>query len=157
MIELYNSDYARWADIIWFEWADANAISGTQTRWPAVTVCRAHRYEIHKGLLNQVDTTNLDHIIFVSDRIKHYAENNCGLNRQCGAHVIPHGVELNRFSYRNRWPSGHKLAFVGQLNWKKGIPLLLDCFERLIDKDSDSELYIAGQFQQVEIAEYLLE
>ncbi len=122
-----------------------------------MTVCRAHRYEIHKGLLNQVDTTNLDHIIFVSDRIKHYAENNCGLNRQCGAHVIPHGVELNRFSYRNRWPSGHKLAFVGQLNWKKGIPLLLDCFERLIDKDSDSELYIAGQFQQVEIAEYLLE
>ncbi|WP_081472064.1 glycosyltransferase [Rhodothermus marinus] len=61
--------------------------------------------------------------------------------------VIPNGVDVNRFAFRERGP-GFNLAYVGYINHKKNPSLLLQCLDRLVREDSRYRLYVAGVHQE---------
>jgi len=61
--------------------------------------------------------------------------------------VIPNGVDLAHFPFRERHP-GFNLAYVGYLHHRKNPSLLLQCLNAIVEKDERYHLHIAGYFQQ---------
>jgi glycosyltransferase involved in cell wall biosynthesis len=59
--------------------------------------------------------------------------------------VAPHGVDLERFSPGESAERGRYVFFVGTLEPRKGLDVLLAAFGDIADRDSDVELWIAGQ------------
>ena len=60
--------------------------------------------------------------------------------------IVPNGVEVDRFSKGDtRIPSRPAIFFVGRLEPRKGVSVLLDAFARL---DRDADLWIAGDGPQ---------
>jgi glycosyltransferase involved in cell wall biosynthesis len=59
--------------------------------------------------------------------------------------VAPHGVDIERFSPGPSDESGRYVFFVGTLEPRKGLDVLLSAFESVGDDDRDVELWIAGQ------------
>jgi phosphatidylinositol alpha-mannosyltransferase len=64
-------------------------------------------------------------------------------------HVMPNGVEVERFAKADRWPapvtpggSGRAILFVGRHEPRKGLEVLLKAFSAL---DTDAVLWVAGE------------
>jgi glycosyltransferase involved in cell wall biosynthesis len=88
-------------------------------------------------------------LIFVSEHIKQIAEQNFpGCASQVRrSHVVPNGVDLDRFALNSKSP-GKNVAFLGQVNFKKGPMLLYQAARALVESDPEVEVFIAGEFVQ---------
>lgn len=138
----------KWADICWFEWCDELIIYGSklQAARDKKIICRLHSYEAFTDYPNQVDWTNVNHVIFVAEHIKNFVlEQIKGLG-QDQAVVIPNGIDINKYTFKER-EKGFRIAYVGYINYKKGPMLLLHSFKAIFDRDPRYKLHIAGQFQ----------
>jgi glycosyltransferase involved in cell wall biosynthesis/phospholipid N-methyltransferase len=138
----------KWADICWFEWCDELIIYGSRLKKNIhkKIICRLHSYEAFTPYINQVNWTNVDKIVFVSQHIKDYVLDQEKSIDAEKAVVIANGVKVENYIFRNRC-KGYKIAYVGYINAKKGPMLLLHAFKALFDTDNRYKLYIAGEFQ----------
>jgi glycosyltransferase involved in cell wall biosynthesis len=155
--ELIWEDIAQ-ADVVFFDFCDQNAILASQRRWPGTVAIRAHRYEIDSGFLNQVSWENVDHLIFVN-QVAYRWTKELGLKEPQSPpqiSVIKNIVDPQQWRFKNHKP-GRKFAWVGYINWKKGIELLMEVCRRLRDWDRKAEIHIAGQFQHSEVERYFWE
>jgi glycosyltransferase involved in cell wall biosynthesis len=59
--------------------------------------------------------------------------------------VAPHGVDLDRFCPGPSAETGRYVLFVGTLEPRKGLDVLLAAFEAVAERDDGVELWIAGQ------------
>lgn len=142
---------ARWADIIWLEWANELAIS--VTNHPTLldgkqVICRLHSYEALADYPRKIYWERIGDLIFVSEHIKDITFQVFPdvANKVKRVHVIPNGVNLEHFPFKKRIPD-YNLAFVGNINFKKGPMLLLHAFRELVELDNRYRLFIAGSFQ----------
>jgi len=141
------------ADIIWLEWANELAIS--VTNHPTLldnkyVICRLHSYEALADYPGKINWTKVDDLIFVSEHIKDivlqsFPDINDKVKRM---HIVPNGVNLDNFPFKKRRPE-YNLAFVGNINFKKGPMLLLHAFRELVEVDNRYRLFIAGSFQDI--------
>jgi len=142
----------KWADIVWLEWANELTINLTNHPEDILKdkhiICRLHSYEAFEGFANNINWSNINDLIFVAEHIKNIVVQQVPKLLQIvrGIHVIPNGIDMNRFSFKER-AIGKNLAFVGSINHKKGPLLLLHAFRELVQLDSDYRLFIAGAFQ----------
>ncbi|RJO63268.1 MAG: glycosyltransferase [Myxococcales bacterium] len=151
MQKLEIAEAAKWADLVWLEWANELAVGVTNE--PGLldrphVVCRLHSYEAFAPFVGQIAWRRIDDLIFVAPHIRdialaaHPAIGSAGT----AIHVIPNGVDLEKFPFVER-PRGKRLAFLGSINYKKGPMLLLHAFKALADADGDYTLHVAGSFQ----------
>ncbi len=150
----FNIDFHN-PDIVWFEFCDKLIIQCFQqyelsnqnnTLKHINFICRIHSYELFTPLIHNVywdDSVN--NIIFVGEHTKALFEANIKLNKT-KTHVIYNGLDFGKY-FNKKTKYGKKLAYVGYLNHKKNIPLLLYCFDRIAQWDCDYTLHIAGEFQ----------
>jgi glycosyltransferase involved in cell wall biosynthesis/SAM-dependent methyltransferase len=148
-----------WADVVWIEWA--NAIAAQVTRQcPGLerkrVVCRLHSYEAFVPELAQIAWERVHDLIFVAEHIREIAlAREPEIARKVRRiHVVPNGVDLERFELAAR-PRGKELAFLGNLNFKKGPMLLLQAFAALAARDPGWRLHVAGSFQEPRYELYL--
>jgi len=140
------------ADIIWLEWANAAAIIGTQilAQLPKKRVlCRLHSYEVFIPEPQQILWEHVDDLIYVAPHIKKIAEQNFGshIKKAKRTHILPNGIDLNRFKLNTKKP-GKNVAFLGQVNFKKGPMLLMQAALALVEADPKIHVYIGGDFAQ---------
>ena len=140
-----------WADVVWLEWA--NQLTTTLTNQPGLlngkhVICRLHSYEAFDGFVPQVKWDEIDDLIFVADHIRdHVRRQQPDLDQRVKRiHVVPNGIDLAKFAFKSR-TKGYNLAFVGDLNYKKGPQLLLHAFDELVRRDSRYKLSIGGRVQ----------
>jgi glycosyltransferase involved in cell wall biosynthesis len=92
----------------------------------------------------------VDHLVFVAPHVQRFFEKKFGALSGPAVSTILDGVDLERFRYREREP-GRRIAWVGFLNNKKGVPLLLEAAARL----RDFEFHVAGEFQDERLRAYV--
>jgi len=135
--------WQQWADFVWVEWADANLQDVSIREWDVPVVCRLHSYEAFGDVPGNVNWDNIDHLVFVADHIRDlFISRWPEQTERVDLSVIPNGVQTDRFSFREHG-RGKKIAYLGYLNEKKNIPLLMECAKT----HPDYEFHIAGRFQ----------
>jgi tetratricopeptide (TPR) repeat protein len=140
-----------WSDIVWLEWA--NELTIKLTSHPTLlegkhVICRLHSYEALAGFATNINWKNICDLIFVAEHIKNIVLQQVpSLPDIVGnIHVVPNGIDMNKFSFKDR-SRGRNLAYIGNVNFKKGPMLLLHAFRELVQKDDKYRLFVAGDFQ----------
>ena len=111
--------------------------------------------EKHRGLIDRASAEQVAEQVFrdatgliaVSEAIKTYLEEYPGAKQR--VHVIPNGVNPERFSsdvkpLLSQSPGIFTVGFVGTLKPWHGLSVLVDAFDRLQPKRSDTRLLIVG-------------
>lgn len=77
-----RKQFVEWADIIFCEWSENNALWYSNHKKPnQKLIIRLHRYELFSFCFMNINWTNVDHLIFISPEIKRLA-NQLLLNKQ---------------------------------------------------------------------------
>ncbi len=138
-----------WADIVWLEWANQMAVHATH-HIPAIkekkVICRLHGYEVFTPYPGQIDWNVVDHLIFVAKHKQQLFKQNFG-SIPTDQRLIRNGIDLSQFSVAAHKQNTKKLVLLGHLNFRKGLPLLLQFYHRLLKTDPTYYLYIRGEFQ----------
>lgn len=139
-----------WADTVWIEWADELAVALTNE--PALldgkaVVLRLHSYEAFSGYAQKLNLDALSDVIFVAPHIRDIVCRQLPtLPKRLRIHLVPNAVNGERFlpvPHRH----GFNLAFLGNINYKKGPMLLLHAFHALHQADARYKLHIGGAIQ----------
>jgi glycosyltransferase involved in cell wall biosynthesis len=149
VIRTFLPQYMKWADVAWFDWCDENVALASQVRWGCPVICTFRSYEYFTEHPRKVNWANVDHVVFVAQHVRHLSLNKFREIRYARTSVIPDGVELDRFTYREGQP-GRNIAWVGYLNHKKNVPLLLEIASQM----RDCEFHVAGIFQDERLRVY---
>ncbi len=139
-------------DIVWFEWCNEPLIISSQHQKKNYKVInRLHSYELfHPSYIHTVKWDYVDDLIFVAAHTKNIFDANTKLNKT-KTHVIHNGVRLDKFIFNKDKHYGNSLAFVGDLNHKKNIPLILQCYDAIKEFDEGYSLHIAGEWKDLRI------
>lgn len=149
-IDAFLPQYLKWADVVWFDWCDEHAVLASQVRWDARVMVCLRSYEAFTDAPGHVNWANVDHLVFVAPHVRRLAEDKFGPFAGPAVSTILDGVDLERFRFRER-ECGRRIAWVGFLNSKKGVPLLLEAAARL----RDYEFHVAGEFQDERLRVYI--
>jgi glycosyltransferase involved in cell wall biosynthesis len=141
-----------WADVTWCEWAGPECVKLTQQPKTARIIVRVHGYEVHAGLIPQVDWTKVDDVIFVADYLKDEAIKQAPIIAEaCNVYVVPGGVEVEKFTI-GEGKTGYKIAMACYGNQKKNFPLALQILAKLPEP---YELHIATEWQDHRLQMYV--
>ena len=138
-----------WADIVWLEWANQMAVHVTN-KIPEIkdkqVLCRLHGYEVFTDLPAQINWSVVDKLIFVAGHKKEIFNKKFKVNAPSQV-VLRNGVNMEKFSIAPNKKNTKKLVLLGHINFRKGLPLLIQFFHSLLQKDPEYYLYIRGEFQ----------
>jgi CDP-glycerol glycerophosphotransferase (TagB/SpsB family)/glycosyltransferase involved in cell wall biosynthesis len=151
-------DGMKWADICWFEWCDELVAYGSKLALSISKkiICRIHGYEVYTDYIKLIDWRNVDDLIIVAPHIRRlFEENTANIDlADLRVHTIFCGINVEKYPLSIR-DKGFNLGYLGYINSKKNIPLTLDIFKKLHDKDSRYKLNLAGTFQDNRIFSYI--
>lgn len=132
-----------WADFVWIEWADQNAIEVGVRASDIPVVVRLHSYEAFTDIPGAVNWSNIDCLVFVAPHIRDLVLSKWPeIQNKTATAVIPNGIDVDKIPFMPK-ARGNKIAYVGYLNEKKNVPLLIECARAY----PDYEFHVAGQFQ----------
>ncbi|MDX9858445.1 MAG: glycosyltransferase [candidate division Zixibacteria bacterium] len=149
-------DILSWADIIWSQWCNEPLVYLSRQTTDAALVTHIHSFEILTPQLMQgVNWKRIDGAIFVADHMRANA-NRLWSNQLDGVPqaTIYNSVDLRQYPKYDGHP-GHNIGYVGYLNHKKGVGLLLQCVKAAVDLDPSYRLHVAGTFQETRFEVYM--
>jgi glycosyltransferase involved in cell wall biosynthesis len=139
-----------WAEIVWLEWANQMAIHVTN-QVPHLNrkrvVCRLHGYEVFTDLPTHINWNVVDQLIFVAEHKQEIFNEKFAVDSPPQT-LIRNGVDTERFSCSQDKQNTKNLVLLGHINFRKGLPLLLQFFHQLLKRDADYRLFIRGEFQE---------
>ncbi len=138
-----------WADIIYCPWANEPLIYLSSKRSDFLLVTNIRSYEIFfNESMRSVNWDNVDGLIFVADHVRQIANQKWSESLSSLPQTTIHNcVELDKYPFYEKSP-GKKIGYVGYLNAKKGIELLMQCVSAAVALDPEYCFYLAGEFQE---------
>jgi hypothetical protein len=136
-----------WADCVWLEWA--GQLTGVVTqRFPQVrrkpVICRVHGFEVFTDFPAQIDWSVVDHVVFAAGhKMEIFRERFAGAEVDCS--VIYDGVETERFTVAPGKTNTKRVVVLGNINYRKGFPLLLQFHHELLKRDGDFHVFVRGE------------
>jgi len=153
-----------WCEVAWFEWAGPLLIAASKLPKTKRIVVRIHGYEIHDGLLRQVDWSKVDEVIFTAHYQESLAIRQVPAIEQCNRFIAHAGIDSSRFSIApdiagipgplTPAKPGNKIAMACYLNSKKNLPMALQIMAELVKTNPDMELHITGTWQDSRLSLY---
>jgi glycosyltransferase involved in cell wall biosynthesis len=132
-----------WSDIAWFDWCDEVLVEASRLPKMCRIVARLHGHEVFSSTPERINWDNVDDLIFVArHRRDHLLERIPGLEENVRTYLVRDGIDLRRYKVPQEKGYGKSMCFVGYLNHRKGITLLLQCVRRLLDFDNEWKLYL---------------
>ncbi|MCX5684768.1 MAG: tetratricopeptide repeat protein [Planctomycetota bacterium] len=138
----------RWCDIAWLEWCTPQAIVASNLPKMCRTIVRLHRYEAFQAWPEHVKWENIDALVTVGNDVvvQRLLQRIPDLLQRTRVAPIPNGVDVSRFSFRER-PRGKNLAYLARIHVMKNPMMLLQGLARLRSVDPEYRLFFAGEYQ----------
>ena len=138
-----------WSDTTFFEFCDLSVQRGSDPNdsfykeYPYSTdkniIVRAHDIDLWVGHYRSVNWKWVNHLVFVGPYMKEHFLPNMGLTDNIKVHLIPHGINTDKFTYRER-SVGNKIAWIGNINHAKNLELAL----QVLAENPGYELHVVG-------------
>lgn len=166
-IEFQHDMYAdpekmAWADVIWVEWCEYASQIASHRRYDDSTrhlwndaenrfgpggsrdwskarlIIRGVDIDILYGHYAGVKWENVDHFLFIAKHVKEYAWRNPSIYpSSLDVRVIPLGLDVSKWTYRERDPKGNLNVAIVHHNWSgKSLPLLAQAISALVGHTS---------------------
>jgi glycosyltransferase involved in cell wall biosynthesis len=147
---------ADWADVIWSAWCNEPLVYLSNREISASLVTHIRSYEVlSSGLMKNVNWKNINGAIFVADHIREIANRMWEKQLFGIPQVTVHNcVELTNYPLHNNG-KGKNIGYIGYINHKKGIGLLIQCIKDAVSLDNKFKFHIAGDFQEVRFEVYM--
>lgn len=146
-----------WGDIIWLEWCNESSIIACRNeniKYKKV-IMRIHGYEIFSDYPVHVNLDVVSNLIFVAAHKREIFFEQFGniidFNKTC---IIRNGIDLNKYFIPENKVKNKNIAFVGNINYRKGLETLIQFFYELVNIDSEYKLYIRGDYQDLRLKIY---
>jgi glycosyltransferase involved in cell wall biosynthesis len=141
------------ADVVWIEWANELAIQLTHSDLldGKKVILRCHSYEVLSGYIPKINWDKISEVIFVAKHVQDLALQQAKIKNY---QIIPNPLDVKEWEFVER-ENGKNLAFVADINAKKGIMLLIHAFNALVKKDPSYMLHIAGRIQDPRFGLYI--
>ena len=141
----FNPSLAWWADLLWFDFCDANIVEATRMAgWEQQLICRVHGFEAYDtSIAEKVNWESVDELIFVSEHLKNDFLKRFPKAEAANSHVIPNGIDLSKWKQKNR-SHGKRFGYAGYLKAGKNVSSLLGILNEL---PNDYILKIVGEWQ----------
>jgi glycosyltransferase involved in cell wall biosynthesis len=152
--EMY--ELQRWSDISWFEWCTNLAVLASRRNKVCRNIIRLHRFEAYTDWPSHVRWENIDCLVTVGNSFVKSALSAQvpDIETRTQLHTIQNGINLDKFKFINR-PQGKNLACIGYMNMRKNPMFLLQCMQKLHYIDSEYKLFVAGNFQDAMLEQYI--
>ncbi|MFH0921942.1 MAG: glycosyltransferase [Fibrobacterota bacterium] len=135
---------AKGYDLVWSQWASYSLLWLAEEKRPYTLVSHIRSYEILVDDIRRIRWENVACGVFVADHIRELALEIWPQEiTNLPTTVIYDSVNPADYPFSVKKP-GHDIAFVGTLNHKKGLPLLLQCLRAAVDADPEYRLHVAG-------------
>lgn len=149
----WGPQFVEWADICWFYPVQNNLIQASRKQEKpedTLIIAEAVDVDIYAAHPGAVNWDFVDHLVFMADHMRDYALGRFKKLRrfpQDHIHVIPGGLDLDRWTLRADRPKGYNVAFVGRLWIAKNVFGAVQIFNQLIKTDPDHpwRLFIRGE------------
>ena len=113
-------------DVLISGWADEGVkLLSKYPKLCSAYYCWVRSYEFWHNNMNSIDFSKFDKVFFVNKYIKD------SLNLSQGE-MMPNAIDLEKIKFKIRQP-GKEVLFLADINFKKGIPLLIQLARRLPD------------------------
>jgi len=142
----FNAELASNAKTIFCDWLTPEALKAGDFSCDAKKILRIHSAEVFSTIIDYVDFSCFDHVIFVSSAIRDYVETRLG--KIDNAIVIPNGIDLEKFNIPKGKKKNNKIAYAGYLTRKKGIGELMIVAQEF----PEYQFHLAGKYQENDIA-----
>lgn len=143
----FNPNLIETCDRVLFESADTNAHLASQQRpyKKGKVFVRIVDVDAHANGPAGIKPGYFDGIIYIADHIKEMCENRFSNLKGVPSKVIPMGLDLSRFTYREK-PRGSKIALIStRLTPEKGFDRALMIFAELAKESHQWELHVVGR------------
>ena len=121
----YDPKLHEQSELCFVDVSDNNAQVASQNRFPnSKLVIRAIDIETWVGQPGGVNWANVDVLIFGAKHIEELVRSYVNFPDSLKVYHIPFGVDLSKWTYRERDGSGKKIAFIAHQWSAKGLPLL---------------------------------
>lgn len=151
----FNPNLIESCDRVFFESADTNAHLAAQQRphKKGKVFVRVVDVDAHANGPAGLREGYFDGIIYIAQHIKDMCDKRFQNLKGTPSKVIPMGVDLSKFTYRERTP-GKKVAFIStRLTPEKGFDRALMIFRELQKRSSQWELHVVGRMLENSIWE----
>jgi glycosyltransferase involved in cell wall biosynthesis len=140
-LQNYDARMVQWADMIWCEWGDVNALRCAKAV-PQKTVIRLIGYEAYtnKEMLTMIDWSKIKKVVFIAKHIQEMVSDIIPLDKGV---VIPCGVDLDKFKITKTERDPKNIGYVGLINEKKNPYLLI----KIIKANPDKVFHLRADFQ----------
>lgn len=136
----------QWADVAWIAWANEMAvqISNLPIKY-CKNIVYVRGYEVFGNYFKQINWNMIDEVIFTNDGYIEISKKQGLQMPPERIHSVTNAINTTVWKYQEH-KKGTKLAFVSNVNHKKGFPLLLQIFAELPDQ---YELHFIGMVQEL--------
>jgi glycosyltransferase involved in cell wall biosynthesis/2-polyprenyl-3-methyl-5-hydroxy-6-metoxy-1,4-benzoquinol methylase len=145
-----------WPQIVLSGWCNQPLFYLSHRRPPRVLATYIRSYEaLTPGMLQAARWDKIHGAVFVADHVRQVANQigpeGLGKVRQA---TIFNCVDTDQYPFYENGP-GHDIAYVGYINHKKGIGLLMQCIEQASRLDEKYHFHFAGVFQEARYEHYM--
>ncbi len=148
------SDAIAKADVTVCLWADELAVELAKRRdLRLVTFVRSYE-ALTPGMMSAIKWHNVAGAIFVAPHVRRLANERYADIRDVPQLTLVDAVDLDEHPFRLRAAGGTRLGYLGYLNGKKGIPLLVQCLAAAVALDPRYVLHVAGAFDDLRTEAY---
>ena len=162
----YDPSLVEWADVLWFETTDNNILSATNPSealladdanfkpWALCdhdltgkrVIVRPIDIEVWQQHYMGVDWTHVNDVVFIAPHIRNLVDVEAlqGYHQDMGVHVIPHSVDLDAWTFKERQP-GFNIAVVSERWISKGTSEILQIALKLKQIDKRYKITWLGQ------------
>lgn len=145
-----------WPQVVLSGWCNQPLFYLSHRRPPRVLATYIRSYEaLTPGMLETANWDAIQGAVFVADHVRQVANEAYpdGLSK-IEQTTIFNCVDLDQYPLHENGP-GYDIAYVGYINHKKGIGLLMQCIEQASRLDEKYRFHFAGTFQEARFEHYM--